>query len=55
MKDWGDSLRYLNADKHIDYNLANDNDNLYVAIRINDYGEQVMILNDFWEKFYLAK
>jgi hypothetical protein len=45
LKDWGDSLRYLNADKHIDYSLANDKDNLYMAIRINDYGEQIMILN----------
>jgi uncharacterized membrane protein YgcG len=45
LRDWGDSLRYLNADKHIDYSLANDKDNLYMAIRINDYGEQIMILN----------
>ena len=45
LKEWGDSLRYLNADKHINYSLANDKDNLYMAIRINDYGEQVMILN----------
>jgi YD repeat-containing protein len=45
LDDWGDSLRYLNADKHITYSLANDKDNLYMAIRINDYGEQVMVLN----------
>lgn len=45
LQDWGDSLRYLNADKHITYSLANNGDNLYMAIRINDYGEQVMILN----------
>jgi len=45
VKDWGDSLRYLNADKHITYSLANDKDNLYMAIRINDYGEQMMVLN----------
>jgi hypothetical protein len=45
LKDWGDSLRYLNADNHIDYSLANDKDNLYMAIRINDYSEQIMILN----------
>jgi len=45
LKEWGDSLRYLNADKHINYSLANDKDNLYMAIRVNDYGEQVMILN----------
>lgn len=45
LKDWGDSLRYLNTDKHITYSLANDKENLYMAIRINDYGEQVMVLN----------
>jgi hypothetical protein len=45
LKDWGDSLRYLNADKHIDFSLANDKDNLYMAIRINDYSEQIMTLN----------
>ena len=45
LKDWGDSLRYLNAENHIDYSLANDKDNLYMAIRINDYTEQIMILN----------
>ena len=45
LKDWGDSLRYLNTDKHITYSLANDKDNLYMAIRLNDYGEQTMVLN----------
>ena len=45
LKDWGDSLRYLNTDKHITYSLANDKDNLYMAIRLNDYGEQMMVLN----------
>lgn len=45
LEDWGDSLRYLNADKHITYSIANDKDNLYMAIRINDYSEQVMVLN----------
>jgi len=45
LKDWGDSLRYLNPEKHIYYSLANDKDNLYMAIRINDYTEQVRILN----------
>src|ERR1700752_3252003 len=45
LKDWGDSLRYYNQDKHINYTLANDKDNIYMAIRINDYDEQVMVLN----------
>jgi len=45
LKEWGDSLRYFNADKQINYSLANDKENLYVAVRINDYSEQARILN----------
>ena len=44
LKDWGDSLRYYNKDKQLNYALANDQDNLYMAIRINDRSEQIRVL-----------
>lgn len=44
LKDWGDSLRYYNQDKQLNYGLANDQDNLYMAIRINDRSEQIRVL-----------
>jgi uncharacterized membrane protein YgcG len=44
LKDWGDSLRYYNQDKQLNYTLANDQDNLYMAIRVNDRSEQLRIL-----------
>ncbi|HWZ16716.1 MAG TPA: hypothetical protein VNW95_15860 [Mucilaginibacter sp.] len=43
-KEWGDSLRYYNAEKKINYSLANDKDNLYMAIRINDRVDQIKVL-----------
>ncbi|MDB5287320.1 MAG: hypothetical protein JWR05_2269 [Mucilaginibacter sp.] len=45
LSEWGDSLRYLNEEKKIPYTLANDQENLYVAIRINDRLEQARIIN----------
>jgi hypothetical protein len=45
LSEWGDSLRYLNQEKKIPYTLANDKENLYVAIRINDRTEQARIIN----------
>ncbi len=44
LKEWGDSLRYYNQDKQLNYALANDQDNLYMAIRINDRSEQIRVL-----------
>lgn len=44
LKEWGDSLRYYNADQKLYYTLTNDKDNLYMAIRINDWSEQKRIL-----------
>jgi uncharacterized membrane protein YgcG len=44
IKEWGDSLRYYNAEKQLNYALANDQENLYVAIRINDRSEQIRVL-----------
>jgi hypothetical protein len=45
LTDWGDSLRYRNEEKNIKYTLANDKENLYAAIRINDRLEQARVLN----------
>jgi hypothetical protein len=44
IKEWGDSLRYYNAEKKINYSLANNKDTLYMAIRTNDRTEQERIL-----------
>lgn len=44
LKEWGDSLRYYNPEKKLYYTLANDKDNVYMAIRINDREEQARIL-----------
>ncbi len=44
VKEWGDSLRYYNPERQLNYSLANDKDNLYMAIRINDRSEQIRIL-----------
>jgi YD repeat-containing protein len=43
-KEWGDSLRYYNAEKMINFSLANTKDTLYMAIRVNDRVEQTKIL-----------
>ncbi|UEG54355.1 hypothetical protein LLH06_05170 [Mucilaginibacter daejeonensis] len=44
LNDWGDSLYYYNADKKLNYTLANDAQNLYVAIHFNDRSEQERVL-----------
>lgn len=44
IKEWGDSLRYYNAEKQLNFAIANDKDNLYMAIRISDRSEQFRIL-----------
>jgi len=43
-KEWGDSLRYYNTEKHINYSLANTKDTLYMAVRVIDRSEQTRIL-----------
>ncbi|MBS1504057.1 MAG: hypothetical protein JST32_18460 [Bacteroidetes bacterium] len=45
IREWGDSLRYYNAGTKINFSLANDKVNLYMAVRINDYTEQTRIIN----------
>jgi YD repeat-containing protein len=44
IKEWGDSLRYYNAEKMINFSLANTKDTLYMAMRVNDRLEQMRIL-----------
>lgn len=44
IKEWGDSLRYYNAEKRINYAVANSKDTLYMAMRVNDRSEQMRIL-----------
>jgi hypothetical protein len=44
LSDWGDSLRYYNPEKKLNYTLANDQQNLYLAIRFNDRMEQERIM-----------
>lgn len=45
LTDWGDSLRYHNPEKNLNYTLANDHDNLYAVIKISDRLEQARVLN----------
>ena len=45
LNEWGDSLRYLNEEKKINYTLANNNENLYIAVRLNDRMDQLRVLN----------
>lgn len=44
IKEWGDSLRYYNTEKRINYALANTKDTLYMAVRVIDRSEQTRIL-----------
>lgn len=44
LKEWGDSLRYFNEEKKLNYTLANDKENLYVTMRLNDRSEQTRVL-----------
>jgi len=44
VKEWGDSLHYFNAERQLNYDLANSKDTLYMAIRVNDKSEQMRIL-----------
>jgi YD repeat-containing protein len=43
-REWGDSLHYYNTEKHINYDIANTKDTLYIAIRVNDRLSQMRIL-----------
>lgn len=45
LKEWGDSLRYYNEEKRLNYALANDKDYLYAAIRISDRLDKMKVLN----------
>ncbi len=43
-EEWGDSLHYYNAEKMINYDIANSKDTLYLAVRVNDRSQQMRIL-----------
>jgi len=45
IKEWGDSLRYYNEERRLNYTLANDKENIYMAIRFSDRTEQLRVLN----------
>jgi uncharacterized membrane protein YgcG len=44
ISEWGDSLRYYDAEKHLNYSIANTQDTLYLAIRFNDRVDQLRVL-----------
>jgi hypothetical protein len=44
VKEWGDSLRYYNADNKIGYAIANDKENLYIAVCITNRLQQIRAL-----------
>lgn len=45
LTEWGDSLSYYNSETQFNYTLANDKDNLYLALKTNDPVEQARILS----------
>jgi hypothetical protein len=44
LKNWGDSLRFINLENNLHYDFAIDKDELYFAIRIDDRVEAIKIL-----------
>jgi hypothetical protein len=46
LKDWGDSLSYHNEAKGINYELADDQENLYFAMRIENRSEQAQAMRN---------
>jgi len=46
LKDWGDSLGYYNEAKKINYALADDKENLYFAIRIENRAQQEQAMHN---------
>jgi len=44
-KEWGDSLRYFNDERKLNYALANDKTTLYAAIKLTDKPDQLRALN----------
>ncbi len=43
LDEWGDSLRYEHATQKFNYHIKNDNENLYVAMRVVDKDRQMQI------------
>lgn len=46
LKDWGDSLSYYNEAKRLNYGFADDKENLYFAIRIQDRRQQAQAMRN---------
>lgn len=46
LHEWGDSLKHYNPELMLGYDLANDRDNIYIAIRISDPSEQARVLRN---------
>jgi hypothetical protein len=42
--EWGDSLRYYNAEKKLNYTLANDKENIYMAVKVTEHSQQVRLM-----------
>lgn len=45
LEDWGDTLLYLHPAQHLQYQLKNDGEFLYVAMRTHDYDRQIQALS----------
>lgn len=43
LDDWGDSLQYTHATQQFDYQIKNDAENVYVAMRVRDKDRQMQI------------
>ncbi|WP_257666627.1 hypothetical protein [Parapedobacter tibetensis] len=43
LDDWGDTLIYEYTTQNLRYHIKNDDDNLYVAVRVNDKDRQMQI------------
>ena len=46
LKDWGDTLSYHNEAKKVNYELADDKENLYFAMRIENRGQQAQAMRN---------
>ncbi|QNL50911.1 hypothetical protein H8S90_04800 [Olivibacter sp. SDN3] len=45
LSDWGDSLRFIYDKQLLQYEIANDDHNLYVAMRVRDGAQQMQALH----------
>lgn len=45
LEDWGDTLLYENSDQGLQYHLRNDDEHLFVALRVRDREQQIQALS----------